>query len=139
MDFSSITGVSYNAANTSKASTAADRITNSANSLNSESSEEELKGVLKDFESYFVEQMRQEMKDTYLMGNKVYFDEKGIGEILKKEGLQALLVSPRKTEIFRSNTEMVDEIIEAGIKILMYGSEEWDGKTPVSHHQLQYL
>ncbi len=78
----------------------------------------------------------QEMKDTYLMGKKVYFNEKGIGEILKKEGIKALLVSPRKTEIFRSNTEMVDEIIEAGIKILMYGSEEWDGKTPVSHHQL---
>lgn len=78
----------------------------------------------------------QEMKDTYLMGKKVYFNEKGIGEILKREGIKALLVSPRKTEIFRSNTEMVDEIIEAGIKILMYGSEEWDGKTPVSHHQL---
>ena len=70
MDFSSITGVSYNAANTSKASTAAERITNSANSLNSESSEEELKGVLKDFESYFVEQMLKEMKDTFTHQDK---------------------------------------------------------------------
>ena len=37
----------------------------SANKLSADSSEEELKGVLKDFESYFVEQMLKELKETF--------------------------------------------------------------------------
>ena len=35
------------------------------NGLSSESTEEELKEVLKDFESYFIEQMIKNMKDTF--------------------------------------------------------------------------
>ena len=38
---------------------------NSVNKLSANSSEEELKGVLKDFESYFVEQMLKELKETF--------------------------------------------------------------------------
>ena len=37
---------------------------NSVNKLSANSSEEELKGVLKDFESYFVEQMLKEVKES---------------------------------------------------------------------------
>ena len=43
----------------------ADGLTDSVNGLSSESTEEELKEVLKDFESYFVEQMIKKMKDTF--------------------------------------------------------------------------
>ncbi|MGM9742586.1 MAG: polysaccharide biosynthesis protein, partial [Candidatus Cryptobacteroides sp.] len=78
-----------------------------------------------------------EMKDCYLMGVKVYLNGKGIGAILKEHGIKAVLVSPLKTEKLRANTEMVDELIEAGIKILiMFSSEEWDGKSPLNHQKL---
>ncbi|MGM9737732.1 MAG: polysaccharide biosynthesis protein [Candidatus Cryptobacteroides sp.] len=78
-----------------------------------------------------------EMKDCVLMGVKVYLNGKGIGEVLKKHKIQAVLVSPLKVDRLRENSAMIDEIIGAGIKIMMvYGSEEWDGKSPVSHSQL---
>lgn len=79
----------------------------------------------------------QEMKNTYLMGKKVYLNGEGIGAKLLDEGVKVLLVSPLKAEKFRSNERMVDEIIGAGIKIMMMtGGEEWDGKSPLSHNQL---
>lgn len=48
-------------ANTAKANS----IKNSANGLSSNSTDEELMEVLKDFESYFVEQMIKQMKETF--------------------------------------------------------------------------
>lgn len=79
----------------------------------------------------------KEMKNTYLMGKKVYLNGEGIGAKLLDEGVKVLLVSPLKAEKFRSNERMVDEIIGAGIKIMMMtGGEEWDGKSPLSHNQL---
>lgn len=79
----------------------------------------------------------KEMKNTYLMGKKVYLNGEGIGAKLLDAGVKVLLVSPLKAEKFRSNERMVDEIIGAGIKIMMMtGGEEWDGKSPLSHDQL---
>lgn len=69
MDVSSITSMLNQTAvaNASKnASTSkTDAISNAANGLSSNSTEEELMEVLKDFESYFVEQMIKKMKDTF--------------------------------------------------------------------------
>lgn len=48
-------------ANTAKANS----IKNSANGLSSNSTDEELMEVLKDFESYFIEQMIKQMKETF--------------------------------------------------------------------------
>lgn len=64
MDLSSITST-LNTAKTNQYSAAADELTSSLQGLSSESSEEELKGVLKDFESYFVEQIIKQVKDTF--------------------------------------------------------------------------
>ena len=62
MDFSSINGLSYSTAQANVNSANANSLTNSLNKISSESTEEELKGVLKDFESYFVEQVLKQMK-----------------------------------------------------------------------------
>ena len=69
MDISSLNGLSYSTAQTQAGSAAAGSITSAASRLSSESSEEELKGVLKDFESYFVEQMLKEVKDSLTMSD----------------------------------------------------------------------
>ena len=66
MDVSGITSMlnQTTAANNAAASKT-DNLKNSVNGLSSSSTEEELKEVLRDFESYFLEQMIKKMKDTF--------------------------------------------------------------------------
>ena len=69
MDVSGITSMlnqtgatnATNSANSAKA----DSLKNSVNGLSSNSTDEELMEVLKDFESYFMEQMIKQMKETF--------------------------------------------------------------------------
>ena len=77
-----------------------------------------------------------EMKGAYLMGKPVYINEKGLPVRLAEAGAKAILVSPLKAEKFRNNADMVDEVIAAGMKIMMMsGGEEWDGKSDLTHEQ----
>ena len=69
MDISGVTAMlgqntAANATNNANASKT-DSLKNSINGLSSNSTEEELKEVLKDFESYFIEQMIKQMKETF--------------------------------------------------------------------------
>lgn len=78
-----------------------------------------------------------EMKNVYLMGKKVFLNEEGIAERLKEIKVRAVLVSPLKSEKIRNNPEMVDELVKAGIKIMMMPSaQEWDEKKDLSFNQL---
>jgi flagellar protein FlgJ len=61
MDISSIS-TNYTVANADKS---AEQSNSLQSSLKNISSEEQLKGVIKDFESYFVEQVIKQMKDTF--------------------------------------------------------------------------
>ena len=79
----------------------------------------------------------KEMKGLYLMGKPVYLNGPGISDVLKHLGVKILLVSPLKSERFRNNQAMVDEILSSGIRIMMMsGGEEWDGKSDLTHNQL---
>lgn len=78
-----------------------------------------------------------EMKNVYLMGKKVFLNEEGIAEKLKEIKVRAVLVSPLKSEKLRNNPEMVDELVKAGIKIMMMPvAQEWDEKKDLSYNQL---
>lgn len=78
-----------------------------------------------------------EMKNVYLMGKRVFLNEEGIAERLKEIKVRAVLVSPLKSEKLRNNPEMVDELVKAGIKIMMMPSaQEWDEKHDLSFNQL---
>lgn len=57
------TGVSNATASANSAKT--DSLKNSINGLSSNSTDEELMEVLRDFESYFIEQMIKQMKETF--------------------------------------------------------------------------
>ena len=73
---------------------------------------------------------RPERAGSYLFGKKVFVNGEGVVEKILQEGAKALLVSPFKSELFRNNTKLVDEITNAGIKIMMVpAAEEWDGKS----------
>lgn len=81
---------------------------------------------------------RKEREDILLFGKKVFLNGEGIADKLLKEGVQVLLVSPLKSAEFRNNQQMVDEITNAGIKIMMMPSaEEWDGKSDFTFQHLK--
>ena len=62
-----------------------------------------------------------------LMGEKVVFLDDRIIEKLVDNHVKVLLISPNKNEIFRVNTALQDQLIDAGIKIYMIPrASEWD-------------
>lgn len=65
MDISGITSMLNQTATQSASTSKSDGLKNSVNGLSSESTDEELLEVLKDFESYFIEQMIKKMKETF--------------------------------------------------------------------------
>lgn len=65
MDINGITSMLNQTATQSANTSKSDGLKNSVNGLSSESTEEELMEVLKDFESYFIEQIIKKMKDTF--------------------------------------------------------------------------
>lgn len=78
-----------------------------------------------------------EMKNAYLMGKRVFLNGEGIAEKLREIKVRAVLVSPLKSERLRNNPEMVDELVKAGIKIMMMpAAQEWDEKHDLSYNQL---
>ena len=56
-------------------------------------------------------------KHMMLMGEKVYNVEDDIAEIIQKEKIEAVLVSPLRLVDFRDNQELQDLLIKAGVKI----------------------
>ena len=59
------------------------------------------------------------IKAKKLLGVSVYTLEDDIAEIIKKDKIQAVLVSPLRTEEFRENQKIQDILIGAGVKIIM--------------------
>jgi FlaA1/EpsC-like NDP-sugar epimerase len=58
-------------------------------------------------------------KHQEIMGEKVYSVCEDIGEIIKQNDIEAVLVAPYRTKDFRHNQELQDAIIGAGAKIYM--------------------
>lgn len=78
-----------------------------------------------------------EMKNVYLMGKRVFLNGEGIAEKLREIKVRTVLGSPLKSEKLRNNPEMVDELVKAGIKIMMMpAAQEWDEKHDLSFNQL---
>ena len=81
-----------------------------------------------------------DMRNAYIMGKRVYLNKKGIAQQMRHLHVKVLLVSPLKTEKFRDNQAMVDEFVQAGIKIMMMpAAEEWDGKSKLTYNQLREI
>ena len=58
-------------------------------------------------------------KHQEIMGEKVYSVCEDIGDIIKQNDIEAVLVAPYRTKDFRHNQELQDAIIGAGAKIYM--------------------
>ena len=59
------------------------------------------------------------MRDTRMMGVPVYTLKDNIAEVIEKEQIQAVMVSPLRVDEFRKNQELQDIFIGAGCKIYM--------------------
>ena len=59
----------------------------------------------------------KEMDGHILMGKKVHFFDRSLMDTLTKEGIQALIVSPQRLDIFRNHQEFQEDLIKAGIRI----------------------
>lgn len=68
----------------------------------------------------------------YLSGVKIYLNDCNLVDVMKRNDVVALFVSPLKSESIRKNPEIVNALIEAGIKIFIVPKEqEWDGKSDI--------
>lgn len=73
-----------------------------------------------------------------LMGVPVYTNDGNIANVMLGHDAHYLLVSPLKSEAFRNNNEMINSLLEVGIRIyMMPQATEWDGHSDISHHQLE--
>ena len=59
------------------------------------------------------------IKNLRLLGLKVYSVDDDIEEILEKESIEAVLISPHRLKDFRSNQKLQDIFINHGVKIFM--------------------
>ena len=75
---------------------------------------------------------------SWLLGEQVHYDEDSVVELMQKQKVTTLLVSPLQTENFTHRTTLIEALIAANIKIMMMPqSEEWDGHSDFSHQQLR--
>jgi len=69
-------------------------------------------------------------RHNLLMGEPVYSVDDDIAGIIRNEGIEAVLVSPLRTEDFRNDQRLQDIIINAGCRIFMASlAQEWDGQS----------
>ena len=76
--------------------------------------------------------------NKWLMGVKVYIVGNELVETMKRRRVQTLLVSPLFSEEFRQHEELIDQLVSAGIHIMMMPpSIEWDGKSELNYTHLK--
>ena len=74
---------------------------------------------------------------AWLLGEQIHYDTDDVVDLMVRENISVLLVSPLQAENFTQRTTLIDALIDAGIKIrMMPKSEEWDGRSPLTHSQL---
>lgn len=65
-----------------------------------------------------------------LMGISVFEAKSGLTKFMRQYSANILFVSPLQVDAFREDQELVDELMRAGIKIMMMSEEEkWDGRS----------
>ncbi len=72
-----------------------------------------------------------------LLNVHVYADDENLIGIMKENEVSTLMVSPVQTNAFREKQDLINNLVEAGIKIwVVPDAEEWDGKTQISHSMM---
>ena len=78
-----------------------------------------------------------EMAGKRLLGKRIHLNRKGLVALMERNRVGVLIVSPLKSDALRSNPELQDALLEAGIKIMMFPSaQEWDAKEDFKSERL---
>ena len=73
-----------------------------------------------------------------LLGVRVYADDENLINIMKDNDIEVLMISPLQTDHFRESLDLLNNLTDAGIKMLvMPKAEEWDGKSPLSYERMR--
>ena len=79
-----------------------------------------------------------DLASRFLMGVQVHRFDSGLAGTMMKSGAKALIVSPLMMNVIQDNPEIVDSLVESGIKIMvMPKAREWDGKSDLRAADLQ--
>lgn len=77
-------------------------------------------------------------KHHVLMGKKVFPVDDNLTAVIKKLGIEAVLVSPLRNKEMRADEKLQDILISVGVKIFMAkDAEEWNGKDDYQASQLK--
>ena len=79
-----------------------------------------------------------QMKGKWLMGLPVWTDGDDLVSVMQRQDATILMVSPLQTAHFREQDKLINDLINANIKIMMmpFTEEEWDGKSELRYSQL---
>lgn len=70
-----------------------------------------------------------DLKGKQLMGHKIYLFDKDLVKEMKNRYADILMVSPLKMQSLRDNQEMLNYLIDSGIKLYVNpGAKEWNGE-----------
>lgn len=79
-----------------------------------------------------------DLVDKRLFNSRVYLNDENLVDIMRRHNSNVLLVSPLKSDVLRSNEDMINRLIEGGIHIMMMSAaQEWDGKSDLSFTHLR--
>ena len=74
----------------------------------------------------------------YLMGVRTFAEDDDIVTRLQDKNIKVVIVSPLQSDHFREREALINDLIAAGIHIMMVPSaEEWDGKSPIQQSRLR--
>ncbi len=79
-----------------------------------------------------------DMVDKRLLNARVYPNDEHLVDVMRHKNVNTLLVSPLKSDVIRTNEEMLNRLIEGGVHILMMPSvTEWDGKSEINYTHMR--
>ena len=80
----------------------------------------------------------KDMANRYLMGVQVHGFDPRLAQTMREQGAKALIVSPYMMNVIQENPDIVDSLVEAGVKIMVVpNAREWDGKSDLRASELQ--
>ncbi len=78
-----------------------------------------------------------DMKHRRLMGLRIYPFDADLADFMKRQKISTLIVSPLKMGLLRENEDILNSLVDAGIKIMVTPkAREWDGKQDLDVREL---
>lgn len=82
----------------------------------------------------------KDMKDKELMGHRIYQYDKELVKSMQKQFTEILMVSPLMMEHLRGDEDMLNYLIDNGIKLyVMPSAKEWDGNSDINVTEMRQV